>query len=154
MKKTLNTEAISNELRGASAFFLPPENRDLSTTPPAPQPARSPKAASVQTPRRRDAQAPGHPDVQTPRPPNAQASRHLDTHFDLATKPEERQTLRLTEREFRRLGSLQAALSEQLGVTRVEKNDILRAGLHRVFEDFAERGVGSDLVNRLRKKYR
>ena len=69
-------------------------------------------------------------------------------------KAESRQTLQLTEGEFRQLGSLQATLSEQLDVTKVEKNDILRAALHRVFADIAEEGMTSDLVRRLRKKNR
>ena len=34
------------------------------------------------------------------------------------------------------------------------KNDIIRAAIHRMFEDFAQAGEGSDLVKRLRKKYR
>ena len=73
---------------------------------------------------------------------------------DLTAKAEARQTLRLTDGEFRRLGVLQGTISEQLGVTKVDKNDIIRGALHRLFEDFDRQGMGSDVVTRLRKKYR
>lgn len=146
MRKTLNTEAIANELHGASAFFQPKQNQDLGTA--------APQAPDTQASRPHDAQAPGHPSVQTPRPPDTKTSRHLDATLDLTARAESRQTLRLTEGEFRRLGVLQEDLSELLNVTRVDKNDILRAGLHRLLEDFAELKMGSDLVKRLRQKYR
>jgi hypothetical protein len=65
-----------------------------------------------------------------------------------------RQTLRLTEREFRKLGLVQGILSELLVVTKVDKNDIIRAAVHRTLEEFDQAGIQSDLVTRLRKKYR
>ena len=49
---------------------------------------------------------------------------------------------------------MQGLLGEQLDVKKVEKNDILRCGLHVVLEDYAQRGAQSELVRRLRKKYR
>jgi hypothetical protein len=65
-----------------------------------------------------------------------------------------RQTLRLTEGEFRKLGLVQGALGELLGVTKVDKNDIIRAAMHRMLEEFDQEGIQSNLVARLRKKYR
>ncbi len=77
-----------------------------------------------------------------------------NTAYDLAARAEERQTLRLTDAEFRKPGAVQGLLGEQLDVRKVEKNDILRCGLHVVLEDYAKRGAQSELVRRLRKKYR
>jgi hypothetical protein len=156
MRKKLNTDAISNELRGASAFFPSPPNQDRSTGDPAPAGQPSPERPSNQVPGHPDVQTPGLPEAQTPRHLDTLASGHLDTSFDLSKRVvrEIRQTLRLTEGEFRRLGAVQMAISEHLGVTRIEKNDMLRAALHRLFEDFEEQGVESDLLKRLRKKYR
>ena len=52
------------------------------------------------------------------------------------------------------IGNVQATLSELLDVTKVEKNDIIRAAIHRMFADFEQAGRESDLVTRLRKKDR
>ncbi len=63
--------------------------------PAAHEPARRP---DPQTPRPRDAQTPRRLDPQTPR-------RRDPASFELTAKAEERQTLRLTDGEFRRLGA-------------------------------------------------
>ena len=112
--------------------------------PAAHEPARRP---DPQTPRPRGAQTPRCPDAQTPR-------RRDPASFELTARAEERQTLRLTDGEFRRLGAVQAQLGEQLGVKKVDKNDIIRCAIHALFEEYARNGEGSELVHRLRTKYR
>ncbi len=122
-------------------------------TMPAIQPPKKPAAhepvrrLDPQTPRPRDAQAPRRPDPQTPRRPDAAS-------FELTAKAEERQTLRLTDGEFRWLGAVQSQLGEQLGVKKVDKNDIIRCAIHALFEEYERNGEKSELVRRLRKKYR
>ncbi len=156
MKKTLNIDAISNELRGASKFFPPPEGSKPAPIAPAPHNFPSPDP-NPQTPRPPGTVTSRHLDTEAPGHLDTAASIPLDTQLDLTMRAESRQTLRLTEGEFRKLGIVQGTLSEILGVTRVEKNDILRAAVHRLFEDFEDldrAGAGSDLVTRLRKKYR
>ena len=49
---------------------------------------------------------------------------------------------------------VQSQLGEQLGVKKVDKNDIIRCAIHALFEEYARNGEGSELVRRLRKKYR
>ncbi len=159
MKKRLDTDAIASELREHSGFFRRPPGPE-----PAEQPARPDAGVSrhpdPQVPRPLGARVPGHPgpsvpgrhDAPAPRRPAPPAASGEGKRYDLTERAEERQTLRLTEGEFRRLGVLQGSLSEQLGVRKVDKNDIIRAALHRLYEDVDARG--SDVVVRLRKKYR
>lgn len=154
MKKQLNIDAISNELRGSSLFFSrPPEQAKRSEQPP-PKPEPAHRVADTQTPRRPDTSTPRPPDAQVPRRLDPETPRPRDTQLDLTTRAESRQTLRLTEGEFRKLGLVQGTLSELLGVTKVDKNDIIRAAVHRALEEFDQAGIQSDLVARLRKKYR
>ncbi len=118
--------------------------------PAAHEPVRRP---DPQTPRPLDATVPRPLGVQTPRTPDPKTPGRQPSTYDLEEKAEERQTLRLTEAEFRKLGAVQGMLGEQLGVKKVEKNDILRCGLHALVEDYEKRGDQSELVRRLRKKY-
>ncbi len=114
-----------------------------------------PRPLGTKTPGRPGAQTPGPQDSQTPRPLGTQASRPPDaTTYDIAAKAEERQTLRLTDAEFRRLGMLQSQLEERLGVKKVDKNDIMRSAIHAALEEYERTGAESELVRRLRKKYR
>jgi hypothetical protein len=131
---------------------------------PIAEPRSSPAAGATRPMERRHvghqsvlqhaAKRPRPPDVQVPRPPDTAAPRRLDIRFDLTQSAESRQTLRLTEAEFRKLGMVQGTVSELLDVTKVDKNDIIRAAVHRVFEEFDKTGSESDLVKRLRRKYR
>ena len=135
--------------------------RSSPPTPVAPEQAQ-PQRPDPQVPGHQDTQTPRSQDATAPRPPGTQAPRHRDPQaprpqsagYDLTEKAEERQTLRLTSGEFRRLGAVAAALSDELGVKRVDKNDIIRCGLHRILEDYERHGQGSELVTRLKKKYR
>src|SRR5215213_4351184 len=128
MKKRLDSNAITNELKGASLFFRHPGHE------------KTPRHPNAQTPGTRGVQAPRHPEVPTPRPPGTQtpeaAGPSAATGYDLGQRAEERQTLRLTEREFRRLNRLQDQLSIVLDVRKVDKNDIMRCAIQRLFEDF------------------
>ena len=53
---------------------------------------------------------------------------------EFAAVREARITGKLTDGEFRKLGNAQGTLSELLDVTKVEKNDIIRAAMHRMRE--------------------
>jgi hypothetical protein len=117
----------------------------------------------TQTPKIRGAETSRILDTQESRPPGVHASPHqeveasalhLATGYDLTDKAEDRQTLRLTEREFRRLNLLQNQLGIALDVKKVDKNDIMRCAIQRVFEEFERDGVASNVVERLKKKYR
>ena len=141
MKKRLNTDAIANELREHSHFFR--QSRPQAPIPPTAVPG----SPDPQTPGDRDTQASGHPDAHLP------GQKGID-RYDITVRAEDRQTLRLTEAELRKLGSIQARVSEELGVRKVDKNDIIRCGLHQLFDDFDELGRRSNLALRLRKKYR
>lgn len=138
MKKKLNTDTIAAELREHSHFFRRPQDQQ-----------------DVPTPRPPDLPTSGPPDAQGPSRRDVWASRHQDTSaYDITMRAEDRQTLRLTQGELRKLGSMQARLSEELGVRKVDKNDIIRCGLHQLFEDFDALGTRSGVALRLRKKYR
>lgn len=154
MKKQLNLDAISNELRGSSLFFSRPPAQAKRSEQPASKSEPAPQAADTQTSRRLGTTTPRPPDAQAPRHPGPQIPRPRDPQLDLTKRAESRQTLRLTEGEFRKLGLVQGTLSELLGVTKVDKNDIIRAAMHRSLEEFDQVGIQSDLVTRLRKKYR
>ncbi len=153
MKKQLDTESVTNELRGASAFFRRREE------PKAVAPQQTPRTPEAQRPRPPGVQGSRVPDPQTPRPPEVQSSSTLasgsaaDVRFDLTERAREEQTLRLTEGEWLRLDRLTRELAAELGVRRVEKNDILRYGLHRLFTDLTGREKERILAT-LRKKYR
>ena len=117
---------------------------------------RPPKKPAAHTPvGRPDTQTPRVPDAKTPRRPEPQTPRRPDAaSFELTARAEERQTLRLTDGEFRRLGAVQSQLGEQLGVKKVDKNDLIRCAIHALFEEYERNGEGSELVRRLRQKYR
>ena len=76
-----------------------------------------------------------------------------EDRFELTDRAREEQTLRLTEGEWLRLDRLVRELATELGVRRVEKNDILRSGLNGLFSDLTGREKGEILAT-LRKKYR
>jgi hypothetical protein len=149
MKKPINLQLLSDELE-QSPFFR--------KQPPTPNtPPRNDRRPDTQTPRPPEPQTPGRLDPQESRVRDPQTPKNLQStkrHFDITEKAEERQTLRLTQDEFRRLGHISATIGEMLDAKKVDKNDIIRCALHELFEDFARDGKGSAAVLRLRKKYR
>ena len=87
-----------------------------------------------------------------PRPQDANASRRPNAKtFDINEETLERETVRLTKAEQRAVEQLKLSLRDVLDST-VGKNDIFRAGLHFLLEDFNAKGEGSEIVSRLRKK--
>jgi hypothetical protein len=135
MKKQLNIDTIAGDMQ-----------------PEAPRAAtQTPKHPGVQVPEGPGTQPsrPWRPGVQTPTSPDLGTPEHR-----LSAKAEEGQTLRLTEAQFRHPGRVQTQLGEQLDVKKVDKNDIMRCAIHAAFEEYERTGEESEIVRRLRTKYR
>lgn len=142
-KQRPNPDKLANELAGASAFSRPqPPEPTTPATLPAPTPTlpMTPELAAVPdatTPRRHDVT----PATSPPRPAG----------FDLNRTTASRDSLRLSLDETRALDELRAALKWDYDLV-VSKNDICRAALHWLLEDFAAKGEKSSAVTRLRRK--
>ena len=107
---------------------------------------------SEKTPMGQDSSESSHQDVKTSRPKDANGSRlHIVSAFNINDETFERETVRVTKTEQRAIEQLKLSLRDLLDST-VGKNDIFRAGLHFLLEDFQTNGEQSEIVARLRKK--
>ena len=79
---------------------------------------------------------------ETPRP---------QTGFDINRPTTSRDSLRLSIDETKALDELRAALKWDFDLS-VSKNDICRAALHQLLEDFRAKGEKSTAVTRLKRK--
>ena len=121
--------------------------------PSPPPPARPSTPTQQDAPKRRQ-------DVKTPRPQDTETSLRQDVNpsrqqdvkpYDINDDTFERETVRISKAEQRAVERLKLSLRELLDGT-VGKNDIFRAGLHFVLEDFRTNGERSEVVSRLRQK--
>ncbi len=145
-KQRPDADKLANELMGASAFFRPAPKPE-QPEPPTP-PISSPLA---------DAQ----PDPAPAAPTDVTTSRRHDTTtspqnpgsdgFDLNRPTASRDSLRLSVDETKALEALRSALKWDYDLT-VSKNDICRAALHALLEEFAAKGEKSDALKRLKRK--
>lgn len=154
-KKILNTDAITNELEGASLFFskqpVKKERPSLITTDTSPQP--------------------DHPEIVERNPVNKKKkvlrkmSKHASTHASKnASTPDNlietiRKTvkqigketvfLRLTTQEKRDISAVVYSLNEIYSgeIRKTTENQIGRIGLNFLLEDFKERGENSILAS-------
>ena len=101
---------------------------------------------------RQDVYASRQEEVTTSRRKDVNASRQQDGKpYDINDETLERETVRVSKAEQRAVEQLKLSLRELLDST-VGKNDIFRAGLHFVLDDFHSNGEQSEVVARLRKK--
>jgi hypothetical protein len=147
-KQRPNPDKLANELAGASAFFRstpPTQPEPEATETPSPAPNISapipddPAISDVTTSRRHD--------TTTSSVPTSQSNT-----FDINRPTASRDSLRLSVEETKALDALRAALKWDYDLT-VSKNDICRAALHWLLEDFAIKGDKSQAVARLKRKH-
>ena len=101
---------------------------------------------------RQDTKTPFRQDVITPRQKDVNVSRQQAVRsYDINDETFERETVRLAKAEQRAVEQLKLSLRELLDST-VGKNDIFRAGLHFILDDFRRNGEQSEIVSRLRAK--
>lgn len=98
----------------------------------------------IKTSIRQDVNAPRHQDVNVSRQQEVKTYNINDDTFD-------RETVRVSKAEQRAIEQLKLSLRELLDST-VGKNDIFRAGLHFILDDFRRNGEQSEIVSRLREK--
>jgi hypothetical protein len=128
----------------------PQEHKDVKTS----------KRQNEKTSLRQDPKTSFGQDVNVPRHQNVNASSQKDVNvsrqqegspYDINDETLERETVRVSKAEQRAIERLKLSLRDLLDST-VGKNDIFRAGLHSLLEDFHTNGEQSEIVARLRKK--
>jgi len=146
-KQRPTPDKLSNELAGASAFFRPAP-RPVERPPETPEPAGSTSTTSdptqisdVTTSRRQSV---------TTSAPAASPSREMEG-FDINRPTNSRDSLRLSLDETKALDELRQALKWDYDLT-VSKNDICRAALHLLLEDWLAKGERSAAITRLKRK--
>lgn len=142
-KQRPTPDKLSNELAGASAFFRPvpqPAKAEPKPAPANPTTLNPVETYDVVTSRRHDVMT-SSPPAPTPQPAG----------FDLNRPTASRDSLRLSIDETKALDALRATLKWDYDLT-VSKNDICRAALHWLLEEFSARGEKSQAVVRLKRK--
>jgi len=144
-KQRPTSDKLANELLGASAFFRPaPQAHEQSDNPsqadPLVSPPDNPESQTV-------------PDVTTSRRHSVTTSAKptAPDGFDINRPTASRDSLRLSIDETRAIDDLRQTLKWDYDVT-VSKNDICRAALHQLLEEFAAKADKSGAVNRLKRK--
>lgn len=142
-----DADKLANELLGASAFFRPPAKTPSSPEPPndAEVPADQPTSSLERT-----------SDVMTSRRHSVTTSASISpaaepAGFDINRPTASRDSLRLSIDETKALDDLRQSLKWDYDVT-VSKNDICRAALHMLLEDWKSRGERSAAMSRLKRK--
>ncbi len=143
-KQRPDPDKLANELAGASAFFRPatpnpPEPHAPQVEPGTPSTPEPSPQSDVTTSRRHDA-------------PTSPVTTSPSSGFDLNRPTASRDSLRLSVDETKALDALRAALKWDYDLA-VSKNDICRAALHWLLDDFATKGEKSQAVSRLNRKH-
>lgn len=143
-KKPLDTDRMTNELKGKSLFFYPKppaesaEPEGQSTPPPVPTPDKP-----QQNPNR------------TIKPQKQQtanaANQHTGDGFDINAERDQRGTFELTEAEYDAISELKRPLGRQLGV-RITLHDIVRCAVNQALADYQANGEDSFLFRHLKYK--
>lgn len=144
MKKRPDADKLANELLGASAFFRPAA--PSTETPEAKPPAASPPVEKITTPEPTPVS-----DVMTSRRHSVSTSTKEPEGFDINRPTASRDSLRLSIDETKALDALRSALKWDYDLS-VSKNDICRAALHALLEDWASKGEKSEALKRLKRK--
>jgi len=149
MKKRLNEEQISNELRGGSLYFAPRQN------PPIDQGKNKvPRNVTLSPKPQGDMVTKGQGDKPTWHPVTKAPSHHPQANG--AAKPalepplSEREYFRCSIEEVEAIEDLKTQLRRDLGI-HTSKQDIERFAVKRAIEEYRERGEQSHLVTVLRK---
>jgi hypothetical protein len=142
-KQRPDAAKLSNELAGASAFFRP------TARPAAPEP----EPPDVNAPAPTTPEPAANPDVVTSRRHSVTTSpaTGATAGFDLNRPTASRDSLRLSIDETKALDELRQSLKWDYDLA-VSKNDICRAALHLLLEDWTAKGERSAAVSRLKRK--
>jgi hypothetical protein len=154
MKKKLHTDAIVNELKGASLFF------QREDTPPPSQEEQQ----ELENPRKRgnvDPHIRGNTEtrIHGNTDPRKHGNAELDEGdrvaeplgFDINQTPTSKYTLAFTMAELEALDDLKVNLRKIYGL-KAPKIDIIRSALHHILKDYKANGETSIVVTRIREK--
>ena len=134
-KQRPDADKLASEFAGASAFFRPAQ--------PAPEPEPAPPPGAPSTPD----ETPERDVTTSPTAPPTPAKEG----FDLNRPTASRDSLRLSLDETRALDALRQALKWDYDLT-VSKNDICRAALHWLLEDWSAKREKAEALRRLKRK--
>lgn len=130
----------------------PVSTRVQQEAPQRRQDVKTERRQDTKSSSRQDTKPSFRQDVSTPRRKAINVSRQQEVKpYDINEETFERETVRISKSEQRAVEHLKLALRDLLDST-VGKNDIFRAGLHFLLEDFHTNGEQSEIVSRLRKK--
>lgn len=158
MKKTLNVDQITNELKGSSAFFPskpviePGFNRPLTIQSNTPPPIKTPsinKKVAINHQEKKpqnESMQPLHHDTTV--------SRHQEDIIETIRKSvkqlgKEAATYRFTQEEKKSLADMIYTFKSQ--GTRTSENEITRIALHNLIEDYEANGEESVLIKVLKR---
>ena len=145
-KQRPDATKLSNELAGASAFFRP--------TPRTSQPEPEPETAVLPKPTTPEPATPRDVTTSRRRAVTTSPSAHLapgKAGFDINRPTASRDSLRLSLDETKALDELRQSLKWDYDLS-VSKNDICRAALHLLLEDWSAKGERSAAIARLKRK--
>lgn len=142
-KQRPDAAKLSNELAGASAYFRP-ASRPASTEP-EPASTTAPSSTSPETVVKSDVTTSRRHSVTT------SAASPPTVGFDLNRPTTSRDSLRLSLDETKALDDLRQSLKWDYDLS-VSKNDICRAALHLLLEDWTAKGDRSAAIARLKRK--
>lgn len=152
MKKQIDTDRLTNELKGSSLFFYPkpaPTETPPSAAPATKQPTPpAPPAISIPDKQQQNTKHSIKPENQ--QRTNA-ASPDIGDGFDINAAREARGTFELTEQEYDAISEIKRPLGRKFGV-RITLHDIVRCAINQTLADYHEHGDESFLIRHLKHK--
>jgi hypothetical protein len=82
-----------------------------------------------------------------------EGTKESKSQFDLAQPPYKNDTFSFTQEELEKLEDIKIELKRKLDI-RTSMNEIIRAGLHNLFDDYDKNGARSNVVKRIKEKGR
>ena len=147
-KKRPDGNRILNELTDSSAFF---KRDQRPVEPPAASPLADPSTTPETTPIR-DVTTSRRHDTTTSTPTSTKTNTPAEPkRLDINAPTTSRDSLRLSTEETRALDELRQQLKWDYDLS-VSKNDICRAALHALVEEFRAKGERSESLKRLKRK--
>lgn len=152
------------KLSGEAVTFPPPLDQRLFTPGPSvPESEPSPVPTIAPTPqqpvsqeRGKEGRREGEQEAkrQAGQEPTQEARKESGRVFDLNDEPLRKNSFLFTEAEYEALEDLKLDLRRQHGMNHATKNDIIRAALHHLLEDYRRDDEASIVVRRLKSKVR
>ena len=150
MKKRLNTESVTNELRGGSAFF--PNHKKSAPLSDSHESEKIPTSREIGKEESREV---GKEDS---RKVGEEGSREIGVTpvaahelFDINGKPYRKDSFLFTDEEFEALEDLKTDLRRKYDL-KATKNDIARSAMQNLFRNFYQHKGESFIVKNLKKR--